>query len=1337
MQPMLVIDVVKAGKKGMSWGKHKYIARILLSNGEYAYIHPDDDEGHFEHINGQWHFRLAPGKSLAAIINRHLWGGYIGETNKAGIPKAPDGLFRTYVIISNKALEMRKKGLLTREEEAAGTKKVIGAPFPNALSKERVGDYTIFTFAKVPVVGHDTEGKKRYGGYTHIDWNAAVIGQYKYTETKELLNHRVTEPEEIAAAQRFHDYIKEGGGSGDANTLAGTSTPQGQFKNPPKTTTETQAALGVSLRDSDDPLPIAKLLRDRLNARISKKNKGKVGAAVAAEQSGKIEKFPQDMIDRYGDEETLLNALRERPATTLISLGVITPTRHSKALLERVSEEWRRDIVRGSRTGWEAHKWTKLYDEYKKKDERDGLDMTDENSRLRKLRSQLSSDLINEGFEHLQRVVLSHDPARVRRLDSYIATSLRNHMNRLSAQWARNEQLTAPLVEEHNIEEAAHRNRQTAPFNPQDAAELARLTPVALHAINRVLNTQNFPDTLRRVVMERLYLNASNIEAADIAVHEHGEAEKRTQAEQSGTSYKRTSRSMYREWEEVAHTLKTVIDPDTGKEVDLLALGPKWRDRKLLQWFTDGVEKIAKELSIGLDPKILKDKKALEKFGKQHGFGVVPQMLEINASPSSYTYAEKMFHATMKTKKKVPRLLTNEGQAVRRYFELEAKLAGTARQHGSIKEALAREAYPDIHEREVDISTRPVFRKLPEHKTGPVKHVLLIPAKHDLGTSKPLRSMSPAVGFFSASQNQQLAAKLGIQLHNLRAGTGAGGAVWTQPNISLGKQAQRELHNVETHYTQLQKYGKAPLARLEQAYNRNKAVVKELSKLGTWVRNERTHQNEWQEKDSGLSALHKAALDLQSANNRIRQKKDARAALRAEFKEARQSVGTIEEHAHLNDSVLANKLKQHELTDEDKAAHAKALAAYQKISNRIGALVPEVKDLYDNAIIKNKMLPNELLSHARAHVTTVVNSRRAQQALIEFEKERRVTLSRMKKSWMPASSLVEAIYDYDFEFSRFALTYDDIIKEMRDVQHPGSRGGKWHRGSKGEVVYDVGASNPFHAKKDPIAHQAHKLLQDIKPKNKHEALKHLEQFVTDKKSGDIHKDKHALYDYLEHHVARAHIRAQADKRQKENAETRKRRKMNEREAVMRIGGRNRIGGEDEKNPVTPTKKETEYSPSPDHSIMVIGGHDAIRGEEKTEEEPKPKGTTSIWQPGDDERRVAAAQKRGSGRKPLTNEEWYQEQIREDKKRKERAAAIHSKQQNLTDTDKKKGKEAQQQAQRQSEMRRVARELPDEDFTPFPGNGELPEAKIKMPDKLPDKKKHIFARLGASFKRLFI
>lgn len=1018
MQPILYIDLVKS-KKGMSWRKHKYIARILLPNGEYAYIHPDEDEGHFDQVGDSWLFRLASGKSLSSIINRHIWGGYSGETNKAGIPKAPDGLFRTYVVVSNKTLEMQKQGMLSREDEKEGARRIPGNPYPNALSREKVGAYTIFTFPKVPLVGHTPEGKKRFGGYTHIDWNSAVVGKYAYQEPKELLNHRVTEPEEIAAAQRFHDYVKEGGGTGDPNTLVGTTTPTTRFKNTPRTTEETQAALGVSLTDKGDPLSVAKLLRDRLTSRVARKNKGRVGAGVAPEQDARIGKFPQDMIDRYGGEQNLLDALSEKPATTLVSLGVIKVTRHSHALLKKIHEEWRRDIVRGSRSGWEAHKWTALYARYKKLDERDGLDMTDENSRLRKLRSSLSSDLIQDGFEHLQKVILSADPSNIKRLDSYIATSLRNHMNRLGDQWARKEQLSVELVEDHNIEEAAHKNKQTVPLSPKDGAELAEITPVALHAIDRVLNTEHFPDTLRRVLVARLYLNAHSAEAADIALHERREADKRAAADAAGKTFRRSSRRMYREWEEVAHSLKTVTDPSSGETIDLTKMPSKNRDRKLLQWFTDGVDRIRKELSVGAKPEDMQSAKRREALANK--LGIEPRTpwhtVDVDADPDSYTYAEKVFHANMKTKKKVMRLLTNEGQAVKRYFELEAKLAGAVRQHGTIKERIANESFPDTAGLEVDITKLPISRKLPEHKIGPVKHVLLIPAKDNINAAKPAHTMSPAIGFFTASKNQQLAAKLGLNLHHLHAGTGVGGAVWTQPNVKLGTHAQRALNTVESHYTQLQRYAKAPSERLNTAHKRNTAMLSAVQKLGRWVKNDRSHQSEWSEGDVGLSALHAAATELQSIHSGIQKKKAQRAAIRADFKQARGSVGPVEEHVHLTDSVLAHKLKVHEITEQEKQAHGKAIAQYEKISNRVGALIPSIKDIYDTALSKVKVSPEEL-TVARAHVTSAFNAHRAQQALIEFEKDRRAALKNMKKSWMHADELTAAIYNYDFELGR-------------------------------------------------------------------------------------------------------------------------------------------------------------------------------------------------------------------------------------------------------------------------------------------------------------------------------
>ncbi len=82
------------------------------------------------------------------------------------------------------------------------------------------------------------------------------------------------------------------------------------------------------------------------------------------------------------------------------------------------------------------------------------------------------------------------------------------------------------------------------------------------------------------------------------------------------------------------------------------------------------------------------------------------------------------------------------------------------------------------------------------------------------------------------------------------------------------------------------------------------------------------------------------------------------------------------------------------------------------------------------------------------------------------------------------------------------VTFDDLIKGFALTPKQG------HLSS---------TPNPFHPKKDSVAHQAHAYLSKKQPQSKEEAIGHLHKFVAKQGSADVEKDKHALYGYMHEH----------------------------------------------------------------------------------------------------------------------------------------------------------------------------------------------------------------------------
>lgn len=1058
---MFIIDLKKAGKKGQQWGasKRKYIARLLMPDGSYKYITPDDDEGSFEpNKDGKsFTFKLAPGKSLAAIVNRHVWGGPTGRLSKTGKPIVADGFFRHWDVVSEKDAEtIRFHAKQQGRPDPFGPTKADGSP--NVVKKTTINGWLCFAVPSVKQVGQTADGKKKWGGYLDIHWTSGVKDA-GYEENKELLSHKVETEDEIAAAMPQHGFIKEGEKpmlvvmpAADKKLKAATvspSSPTLTFLNTPKTTEETQSVLGIHITEEMDPLAVAKLLKQRF----------KIGETATG---GKkiVANFPDYMIAKYRDEEDFYDHLRERPITTMISLGLIQPTPTSTKINTRLMEEWQYDLVRGSRAGFDALKYTKLYESMKEQDRIHGLDSTDAHSFVRKLKSEVFNDYKQAMEEVLQNIARKWhgneylgDPKK--RFDKYARTVLSNYVQARSAKEAAEEQTTLHIVAGSHVEDAANQQRQGQALSPQEGAELERLAPKALAAIERVIGGHDFPETYREVLREVLWLTDPVAEIAKIHANQEAVDFNMAEAHLKGKEPKHERRDLKDYMrkltgkDSVLSSRAVWTDPATGEQKDLSKLSQGGAHQVIDKWFTAAASLVGLKLSVPAS------------HGRPEGIPVGEWdnkwnhiKVTADADAADYGPVGKLAHAVLGTKgkKKVvhERVLTNEGRAVKRYLELEMKLANAARRRLTVQPAsldhtlhvvITPDKVPTIKEgpgvpkemvgtggwkpKETDHTTTPKAVKLKGGVTHNIKHVVVVPPSdiHHGVTGvvtqmpKAQRSTVEAINFFNASANRQLADKLGINLgalsdsskiHGRKTPFSAGSAgVYIQPNVnSLGTAKQSVIDQAQRYYGQYISNTKASTKKLLSEQTKATAISTTLQTFGQWEKHP-TQGAIWTEPKAGtgLTALHDAALAAHKARSVVEAKIAKR---RAYHKDLKQTGATKE--------ATKAKLDAFKPTSKEMMAVQKTTEKYQEHINRVASLVPEIRELYDASF--GAKAPNAgTLATARAKLAAMQRDAKSKAALLQFELDRRNALAGMKKALVGANDLIAVMSDY-----RFALT---------------------------------------------------------------------------------------------------------------------------------------------------------------------------------------------------------------------------------------------------------------------------------------------------------------------------
>lgn len=252
----------------------------------------------------------------------------------------------------------------------------------------------------------------------------------------------------------------------------------------------------------------------------------------------------------------------------------------------------------------------------------------------------------------------------------------------------------------------------------------------------------------------------------------------------------------------------------------------------------------------------------------------------------------------------------------------------------------------------------------------------------------------------------------------------------------------------------------------------------------------------------------------------------------------------------------------------------------------------------------------------------------------------------------------------------FGLLFDALTQGMEKavvaMHQPGKRGGKWHFDGHGKPVYDshqkTGPSVNWHGKFDATAFnkqiEEHRYTAQAHTARARE-LKGKIDTLSQQPPNDVgnkrleklkaeHKDHTALAAAArsKHKEAKAALTtAQAHHREAQQQKRSNRQQFlnRQRESVHVIGvGQRMRGADDDDTPVTPTRAIPT-----NNRHKVSEDYVEPKFEEKKEEAPKPRGTTSIWQPGDDDRERARQAKEAKEKKPTRS---FQEEYEDNKRR---------------------------------------------------------------------------------------
>ena len=925
-------------------------------------------------------------------------------------------------------------------------------------TKVKVGEreWYVFAYAKSPVHKRDDAGAPtRWAGFVKIDdMHPSIadtvnlsklrrdildhqIGTHDAVERPELPTHAHEQPlvhpgpspdkdegedkktynkrvKEHSAEEREYDAdrAKRDAAELAAKHAAGQVIPGDQTvrMKPAPPSEETLRALGIVVSEKADLADVKRALLKRVHD--AKKTKTQIKNEVARRREkrepvdestvvGKRVEIPDWIHAKFRDDEEMMRMIDRKPATFLVTIGAVVPTRNSKAFNERLAEEWIPEIYRLCRHDADALKFTRNYEAMRRADEDAGITTAHPDSKVRKYMTRVTSDMaqhLNETLlELMPRYQATQSPRD--RFDRLAYTTLANRAASLAKQWSKLHGQTEPYVNESEKGLEAHKLRQNAPLNPREMAELSMLSAHARQSLADAFDAMH--PTHRAVFLAQQYLDDPSQERSEISERNALLDDVIARHDEAGTEMKRVTHSRkLRTFKDIAARLPVLTDPKTGQAVKIGELHRINRDARLNRWTKEAVDHLRRHFSTTTQDA----ETSLPEAERKHGF------VHVDAKDEDHTPSERLTAALLGRNKEVKRVLTNEGRNVMRYLELERKLADSARsaRRGEIAQEVDRAQVPKPQgQRTTSYVLRTKGAKTPitvpvTPKIGPLKHVVVIPGHGDTSTRR--HSAEPSINFFTAHENADLSTRLG-----LRAPADRGGQSYlhaqdstglsVMPNVRVGTHTQRYLDLAKEHYGRLEGYRKLSAVDLAQEHARLTEGVKRLSKLVA--------------ARGPAEQLHTAAIALYEARTKM-------ANMHAKLSERRGQLST----ATLTRDEIKAKLKPHTPTAADEAKLASAEAKFDAAVNAVHTLLPAkmgaaFTSIYTTAIKENEPITSSHRAELDQFRQMRVQAAQARLALVDHDMKRRAALKAAHKALIPADNLIKAFEDFDFALARY------------------------------------------------------------------------------------------------------------------------------------------------------------------------------------------------------------------------------------------------------------------------------------------------------------------------------
>lgn len=1067
----------KGRKKGGQNKTRRYLLRIEMPGGSpgkpnYRYVYPDkDDVVSFDPKTG---FKLKPGRSIAKIVNEKLFGDY-GVDSRTGDPYVKEGLFYAY--------EPRVS--------TSYMKRAYGEP----IATETLNKVRFFKYKKVH-------------GYTDVDLGPGVAAS-GYRLPQKLTQLQMTADEAAAApgnlAKEGAVILKPEEFEEKRPSPSHDVAPVGEksiFVAPVlKIHTDTKGKRVVELKAQADALSKLNLAEplpddvDPLQYAVSAIEGTRPGPGKAV-----VRPFKQWMIDKFGSESGLVQELGNRPATTLVTLGRFKPTQ--KKVLARLEEEWR-GVIRGiAKRAVSAYRVSNAYLAAKASDQAAGVPYESQSSAARGYMREVFKEATQHGSEQLLRLARQYEPTvhHDDRFDKWLYGALETQIARHTKQEVEQSSGGGGTIEPivtGDVEEAARRTAQQVDLQPDEAYELqeagheqlsgeelttlSSFTGPAKATLLRALYSPDMPQSYRRVLAARLWLDSPESSADE----EQAIAKRSDKGVKGPQSFERN----YTGKNGIASRYKTWTDPETGAVVNLARMSQSRQAALLSKWYEAAKAHVFRQLSVPISEAraVMPDVHPSNLYANPKRVPFTEEQLSAKLHAAGHGTAEDAADLLVDVALGGgPRVLTREGAMVKRWLELETKLArGNRRlfsertQHPITQESLSGPA-PARSEKVVVLPHTPVLDKHGEWQSLPVH-----PAQ---------RSVHPAVDFFASTPNQQLAQRLGIDLRHVRGAETAGG-VYAHQNVSLGTAAEHTLAAAKLAHEKLLKMQSLKPARLHEKLKQTQRDVASLEKLGL----SRTPAGMTWSESGHIGKFYDAVRRLQGITNTIKQKQaKVRLAKKAYRKEAgkisvaaknpfdrkkdrlahsvmrhilaakptntqeldqavmgwidathdvesktarRTFFNAVKEHLRTEKAVsTGGDLAKHEAELQSHAPTAQEIAAHKAAADhaaKAGAALSKVK-VAGKPFGKEVMMrylssknPAEVHDDVRASLQNLASSVHTDKELVEFELNRRK---------MAGSTLVKSLTDASFEsFGAaidaldFALTMTDSARALADV----------------------------------------------------------------------------------------------------------------------------------------------------------------------------------------------------------------------------------------------------------------------------------------------------------------